>query len=64
MLGPAAFEMGDTVYGRSSDDYQLGAYGNYLATSNAVYACSSLRADMLSSLPLRLSADPARRRRK
>jgi HK97 family phage portal protein len=44
----------DTAFGKSPDDYQPAEYASYLSTSNAVYVCATLRANLLSSLPMRL----------
>lgn len=41
-------------WGRSNADYQPPEYADYQSTSNGVYVCSSLRADLLSSVPLRI----------
>lgn len=40
-------------FGTDSDEFSPPEYGQYLATSNGVYACASLRARLLSSLPLK-----------
>lgn len=45
---------GDVAFGVDASTYSPSEYGNYLATSNAVYTCATLRASMLSSLPLAL----------
>lgn len=54
ILGPAAVDQWSTVQGLSGDEYKPAEYGQYIATSNGVYACASLRADLLASLPMRL----------
>lgn len=54
VLGPGVVDPWDAVWGRDSDTYQPKEYGEYLATSNGVYACSTLRAELLSSLPLKV----------
>lgn len=41
-------------WGRSKEDYQPSEYASYQASSNGVYACSTLRVDLLSSVPLRI----------
>ena len=47
----------DQAFGHSSEDWNPAAYGDYIATSNAVYSCATLRASLLASLPLRLLRD-------
>lgn len=44
----------DTYFGRDTEDYTPAEYGEYIATSNAVYACATLRAELLASIPLKL----------
>jgi HK97 family phage portal protein len=53
VLGKGVVESFDATYGKRSDEFQPAVYGDYLATSNNVYACAMLRANLLSSLPLR-----------
>lgn len=50
----ADLDWADMAWGKSDDEYSPAEYGDYIATSNGVYACANLRAEMLSSLPLRL----------
>lgn len=52
-VGKGTVEPWDSAYGHQ-DDYTPAEYGDYLATSNEVYACASLRARLMSGLPLRL----------
>ncbi len=52
-LGPGVVERADTVYGHPTETFSPEEYGNYIATSNAVYSCITLRANMLSGRPLR-----------
>jgi HK97 family phage portal protein len=52
-LGPGTVEIGDESWGHSQDMYAPSEYGDYIATSNGVYTCVSLRARLLASLPLR-----------
>jgi HK97 family phage portal protein len=40
--------------GRDSERYSPEAYGHYVATNTAVYACSNLRAKNLAKLPIRI----------
>lgn len=54
VLGPGVIQAGDMQWGHSNETFSPSAYGDYLATSNAIYVCSKLRADTLSALPLRL----------
>jgi HK97 family phage portal protein len=51
-IGAGVVELGDAAWGHAQDDYAPADYGEYIATSNAVYACATLRARLLSSLPL------------
>ncbi|OQB25741.1 MAG: Phage portal protein [Chloroflexi bacterium ADurb.Bin180] len=53
-VGPGVADTWASTWGKSSDDYQPAEYVDYLATSNAVYVCANLRANLLSSLPVRL----------
>jgi len=54
VTGPADVTPSDQAWGYGPGDYQPGEYVDYLATSNAVYACARKRADALASLPIRL----------
>jgi HK97 family phage portal protein len=51
--GPGVVEPFEVAWGHDETTFSPEEYGNYLATSNAVYACASLRADTLSGIPLR-----------
>lgn len=53
VLGPAVVSSWDEAWGIGSTEDQP-AYGDYVKTSNAVYTCATLRAELLASLPLRL----------
>lgn len=53
VLGPGVVEPFDTYFGKDPSKFQPEEYGNYLATSNPIYACATLRAQLLASLPLR-----------
>lgn len=57
VTGDSAVSTFDSGYGRSTDDNQA---GQYLTTSGAVYACVTMRADLLASLPLKLYKTNAR----
>lgn len=54
VLGEAAYAPGAEHYGIAPSEFSPEEYGNYIATSNAVYTCATMRAKYLSSLPLRL----------
>ena len=54
ILGAGAVDTWSAAQGLSGEEYKPSEYGDYIATSNGVYACASLRADLLASLPLRL----------
>ena len=54
VTGPAVVEPSHEFWGIPSEEWQPEAYANYIAISNAVYACSMLRARTLAGLPLRL----------
>lgn len=51
-LGPALVDRADTYFGHEDSEFSPEEYGSYIATSNGVYACATLRAELLSSLPL------------
>ncbi len=53
ILGAAVVDGHESYFGHDSEDYAPAEYGDYLATSNAVYVCAHLRAQMLSGLTLR-----------
>lgn len=54
VLGPAVVNPADMVFGHDQSVFAPQEYGNYIATSNGVYACATQRAQYLSSLPLKL----------
>jgi len=54
-LGPAVVEAVDVAFGNDPEQWSPTVYGNYLATSSAVYACVNLRARNIASLPLTLT---------
>lgn len=56
-LGPAVVEAADVAFGTDPEKWSPEVYGNYLATSSAVYACVNLRARNLASLPVVLDRD-------
>lgn len=53
-LGPAIVQPSDQYWGKDPETFNPEAYGKYLATSTGVYACATLRAENLASVPLRL----------
>lgn len=53
VLGPYVVETADRYWGHPIEDFAPAEYGQYIATSNGVYACATLRAQLLSSLPLK-----------
>ena len=61
MLGPQGVEPADRWLGHDVSEYSPEEYGEYIATSNAVYACATQRAQFLSSLPLRLYREGEKR---
>jgi phage portal protein BeeE len=56
-LGPAVIEAADIAFGTDPETWSPEVYGNYIATSSAVYACTNLRARNLASLPLHFYDD-------
>jgi len=54
VTGGADITQAAATWGYGAEDYQPAEYVNYLASSNAVYACARLRAETLASLPLKL----------
>lgn len=54
VLGEAAYAPGAEHYGIAPSEFSPEEYGHYIATSNAVYTCATMRAKYLSSLPLKL----------
>jgi HK97 family phage portal protein len=55
LTGPAIVEASDVAFGTDPEKWSPEKYGNYLATSSAVYACVNLRARNIASLPLTLT---------
>jgi HK97 family phage portal protein len=53
VLGKGAFTGYEQQAGRDKELFSPAEYGHYIATSNAVYTCCSIRAELLASLPLR-----------
>ena len=53
ILGKAVVDSSEAFYGHDESAYSPAEYGEYISTSNAVYACSTLRADTLSGIPLK-----------
>lgn len=54
ILGGGVVDRADTYFGKHDSTFSPEEYGNYIATSNGVYTCATGRADLLSSLPLKL----------
>lgn len=54
VLGEGVVDRADMAWGHDQSTFAPPEYGEYLATSNGVYVCSSLRADLLSSVPFKL----------
>lgn len=54
VTGPAVVERVDMVWGHDTERFSPPEYGDYIATSNGVYTCVRLRANLLTSLPLKL----------
>lgn len=54
VLGPAVVSPADVAFGHDASQFAPEEYGNYIATSNGVYACATQRAQYLASLPLKL----------
>lgn len=52
--GLATVSRTDMAFGHDNSTYSPTEYGQYIATSNGVYACATGRANHLSSLPLKL----------
>ncbi len=54
VMGAGVVDRADVAFGKDSETFTPSEYGNYIATSNGVYACATLRAELLSALPLKL----------
>lgn len=54
VTGPSVVQQADVAWGVSPEKFSPEAYGDYLATSNSVYAIIQQRSDLLSALPLKL----------
>jgi HK97 family phage portal protein len=54
VLGPGVVDWADEWQGRDKSEFQPEIYGEYIRSSNAVYTCSTLRASLLASLPIKL----------
>lgn len=53
VLGPGSVSVAEGTYGKDTETFAPEKYGDYIATSNAVYTCVTQRAQLLSSLPLK-----------
>ena len=58
-LGPAVVESADVAFGTDPEKWSPERYGDYVATSSAVYACVNLRARNLAGLGLHVYRDGA-----
>ena len=54
VLGSAVVEPADMAWGHDPSEFAPAALGDYIGTSNGVYSCATLRASLLSSVPLRV----------
>lgn len=54
VTGPATVDQSQVYFGIGNETYQPGEYVNYPATSNGVYACTSVRSKTLAGLPLKV----------
>lgn len=54
VTGQVVVDRHEMAWGHDTESFSPAEYGEYIATSNGVYTCSTIRADLLSSLPLRL----------
>jgi len=52
VLGSGIVDPSEMAYGADKERFAPAALGDYLATNSAVYTCITLRAQLLSSLPL------------
>lgn len=52
VLGPGVVDPSETAFGVDKERFAPASLGDYLATNSAVYTCITLRAQLLSSLPL------------
>ena len=52
--GPGVVTGAEMAFGIDNERFSPGDYGSYLATSNGVYTCARLRAQLLASLPLKI----------
>lgn len=53
VLGSAVVEVAEQSFGHDPSTFSPPEYGDYIATSNGVYACVRLRSSLLASLPIR-----------
>lgn len=53
VLGKGVVEHADMAWGKLSNEFTPPEYGDYIATSNNIYVCSQLRANLLRSLPVK-----------
>lgn len=53
-VGPAVVEPWEKVHGHDDELYVPESYGDYLVTSNEIFSAASLRARLMSSVPLQV----------
>ena len=53
VLGSAVVEVAEQAFGHDPGTFSPPEYGDYIATSNGVYACVKLRSSLLASRPIR-----------
>lgn len=58
-VGPAVVDPSIATFGVAPETWSPAKYGDYIATSNGVYACVRLRATNLAGLPLRIYTEKA-----
>ena len=54
VVGQGTVSNYEQTYGRDNEDFSPAVYGEYIAKSNPVYVATTLRADLLVEMPLRL----------
>ncbi|UVS81835.1 phage portal protein [Actinokineospora sp. UTMC 2448] len=62
-VGTVAVEPFDTAYGHDTSQFAPDEYGDYLATSNEIFAAANLRARLASSIEMRLYRGRRERKR-
>ena len=54
VVGEGAISRHDRYFGKDPQTWSPAEYGSYIATSNAVYVCSTIRSDLLKSVPIKV----------